>query len=39
MLTYGIFLFLSIFPIIHPKGLAQHAGGKHGKHEAAAFRY
>lgn len=23
MLTYGIFLFLSIFPIIHPKGLAQ----------------
>ena len=21
MLTYGIFLFLSVFPIIHPKGL------------------
>ena len=23
MLTYGIFLFLSIFPIIHQKGIAK----------------
>lgn len=27
MLTYGIFLFFSIFPIIHPKGLAQMPEG------------
>ena len=27
MLTYGIFLFLSIFLIIHPKGLAQMPEG------------
>ena len=27
MLTYGIFLFFSVFPIIHPKGLAQISEG------------